>query len=81
MARILFSLFTTILLLVSSTSAQFNFFEQMFQGGQQQQRHEPQNTASDSNWYQQNYEAGKLPHFLPLFLWTHDFFPLSWTNN
>jgi hypothetical protein len=36
----------------------------MFQGGQQQQRHEPQNAASDSNWYQQNYEAGKLPYFL-----------------
>jgi hypothetical protein len=42
----------------ATVTAQFQFFEQMF-GGQQQQQ-QPQNVASDSNWYRQNYEAGKL---------------------
>ncbi|KAG8628553.1 hypothetical protein KVT40_004426 [Elsinoe batatas] len=41
-------------LLVSSASAQFQFFEQMFNGGQGQQQ--PQNAASDASWYQHNYE-------------------------
>ena len=42
--------------------AQFQFFEHMFQGaGQQQQQAQPQNVASDSSWYRQNYEAGILP--------------------
>jgi hypothetical protein len=49
--------FTTLLLFVLPTFAQFQFFEQMFnQGGQQQQQ--PQNAASDSSWYKQQYEAG-----------------------
>ena len=40
-------------------SAQFQFFEQMFQqGGQQQQQQEKQNVASDSEWYQQTYDSG-----------------------
>jgi len=46
-------------------SAQFQFFEQMFnQGGQQQQQHQHQqqrqqnNVPSDSDWYQKNHEAG-----------------------
>lgn len=35
------------------------FFEQMFNGGQQQQRHQqPQNVPSDSNWYQEHYNNG-----------------------
>jgi len=43
-------------------TAQFQFFEQMFQGQQQQQQHqEPQNVASDSSWYQQTYESGIPP--------------------
>jgi hypothetical protein len=71
MARILLSFLTT-LLLISSSSAQFNFFEQMFQGGQQQQRHEPQNVASDSNWYQQNHEAGKFLYLFPLRFWANN---------
>jgi hypothetical protein len=55
--------FTQILLLFVglffTTSAQFQFFEQMFGGGGQQQQ-QPQNVPSDSNWYRQNYEAGTL---------------------
>jgi hypothetical protein len=46
------------LLSISVVNAQFQFFEQMFQGGQQQQRQEPQNVPSDSSWYQQNYDQG-----------------------
>jgi len=45
-------------------TAQFQFFEQMFQGQhqqQQQQHQEPQNVASDSTWYQQTYESGIHP--------------------
>jgi hypothetical protein len=61
------------LLLFSLASAQFQFFEQMFQGqgGHQQQHHrqEPQNVPSDSKWYQQNYENGTYtfptPSLLP----------------
>jgi hypothetical protein len=60
MARIYFTILSSALLFCLAT-AQFQFFEQMFQGGQQQQqRHEPQNVASDSSWYQQNYENGTL---------------------
>ena len=41
--------------------AQFQFFEQMFQGGGQPQQHQqPQNVASDSQWYQQTYESGRI---------------------
>lgn len=54
--RVLFSMFPSFVLLVSGTNAQFGFFEQMFQGQQQQQA--PQNVPSDSSWYQQNYENG-----------------------
>jgi hypothetical protein len=50
-------LFSTLLLFVLPAFAQFQFFEQMFnQGGQQQQQ--AQNAASDSVWYKQQYEAG-----------------------
>ena len=58
MTRISFSLISTALLLAANVNAQFNFFEQMFQGGGGQQRHEPQNVASDSSWYQENYDNG-----------------------
>jgi hypothetical protein len=50
---------------ISVANAQFQFFEQMFQGGQQQQRQEPQNVPSDSSWYQQNYDNGASFHLLP----------------
>ena len=47
-----------VLALSATASAQFQFFDQMFNGQQQQQ--EPQNVASDSNWYKQVYEQGKI---------------------
>ena len=56
----------SVALFTLSATAQFQFFEQMFQG--QQQHHQPQqaqNVASDSNWYQQNYEAGELSNDTP----------------
>jgi hypothetical protein len=59
------ALFSALLLFLSVASAQFQFFEQMFQGGQQQQRQEPQNMPSDSSWYQQNYDNGKITSLLP----------------
>jgi len=47
------------LLFILPASAQFQFFEQMFNnGGQQQQQQQPQNAGSDSAWYQQRYEDG-----------------------
>lgn len=56
------SLLSALMLLILPASAQFQFFEQMFnQGGQQQQR--PQNAGSDSAWYQQRYEDG-MPMFI-----------------
>jgi hypothetical protein len=58
MARILFPLYLAMALLLGGVNAQFQFFEQMFQGGQQQ-RQEPQNVPSDSNWYQENYNNGQ----------------------
>jgi hypothetical protein len=60
MARIVFSLVPTALLLAATVNAQFNFFEQMFQGGGGQQRQEPQNVASDPTWYQENFDNGPL---------------------
>ncbi|KAK8209140.1 Long chronological lifespan protein 2 [Zalaria obscura] len=49
--------------LVLPASAQFQFFEHMFNGGQQQQQ-QPQNTGSDSAWYKQNYEAAHCDKYL-----------------
>jgi hypothetical protein len=57
MTRIFFSLISAALLLAAGVNAQFNLFEQMFQGGGQQ-RQQPQNVASDSTWYQENYNNG-----------------------
>ncbi|KAF2725169.1 hypothetical protein K431DRAFT_336223 [Polychaeton citri CBS 116435] len=58
---VLFS--TVVLLILPSVSAQFQFFEQMFQqgGGQQGQ---PQNAGSDSVWYQQRYEDAHCDRYL-----------------
>jgi hypothetical protein len=56
------SLLTTLLLFILPATAQFQFFEQMFNGNQQQQQQQrPQNAGSDSQWYQQNYEQGAHP--------------------
>jgi hypothetical protein len=52
----------SILLLVAGANAQFQFFEQMFQGQQQErQQQAPENVPSDSSWYQQHYDNGMLP--------------------
>jgi hypothetical protein len=48
------------LLLTVGANAQFQFFEQMFQGQQHHQPQAPQNVPSDSSWYQQNYDNGML---------------------
>ncbi|KAL8664544.1 MAG: hypothetical protein Q9202_002953 [Teloschistes flavicans] len=62
---ILISLFSSILLLPLA-SAQFQFFEQMFQGGghQHAQQQQPQNVASDSRWYQETYESAHCTNYL-----------------
>ena len=63
------SLYFCVLSLFTLATAQFQFFEQMFQGGgQQQQQQQQQNVASDSVWYQQTYDSGTVPLFLPLSL-------------
>ncbi|RFU35309.1 hypothetical protein B7463_g1064, partial [Scytalidium lignicola] len=74
-----FSLLTAALMLAAGAQAQFGFFEQMFNGGQQQQQHqEPQNVASDSNWYQQNYDNAHCSNYLCPdtlgFLWGYQYF-------
>jgi hypothetical protein len=50
------SLISTLLVFILPVSAQFQFFDQMFNRQQPQQ---PQNAGSDSAWYQQRYEDGK----------------------
>jgi len=62
-AQVNMHLFALLLLLASTVTAQFQFFEQMFggQGGHHQQS-QPQNMPSDSSWYQQQYEAGESYH-------------------
>jgi hypothetical protein len=58
--RVILRLLAGILLLVVVVNAQFQFFEQMFQGGQQhQQQQAPKDVPSDSSWYQQNYDSGR----------------------
>ncbi|KAF2153533.1 long chronological lifespan protein 2 [Myriangium duriaei CBS 260.36] len=55
--------------LATPALAQFNFFDQMFGGGGEQhhqghQHQQPQNAASDSAWYKQNYEAAHCDKYL-----------------
>ncbi|KAF2084609.1 long chronological lifespan protein 2 [Saccharata proteae CBS 121410] len=48
-------------------AAQFQFFEQMFNAGghgSHGQPKEPANVASDSTWYQQNYENAHCTNYL-----------------
>jgi hypothetical protein len=45
--------------LMLGASAQFQFFEQMFNGGQGQQQQQ-RDVGSDSVWYRDNYEAGEF---------------------
>ncbi|KAJ9639973.1 Long chronological lifespan protein 2 [Coniosporium tulheliwenetii] len=55
-------LFLLILSFALAASAQFQFFEQMFSHGQQQQQ--PQNTGSDSAWYRQTYDNAYCDKYL-----------------
>jgi hypothetical protein len=50
------SLISALLVFIIPVSAQFQFFDQMFNRQQPQQ---PQNAGSDSAWYQQRYEDGE----------------------
>ncbi|OXV09070.1 hypothetical protein Egran_03167 [Elaphomyces granulatus] len=47
-----------LLLFLSAARAQFQFFEQMF-GGQQQEHHQPEqhDVPSDSSWYQRTWDG------------------------
>ncbi|OAT04779.1 hypothetical protein BDBG_01276 [Blastomyces gilchristii SLH14081] len=47
-----------LLFLATGARAQFQFFEQMFGGGQQQQESQEHNVPSDSSWYQRTYDNG-----------------------
>ncbi|OJJ48459.1 hypothetical protein ASPZODRAFT_1600509 [Penicilliopsis zonata CBS 506.65] len=54
-----------LLLLASVAQAQFQFFENMFGGHRQEHaRQEPQNVASDSSWYQKNWEGARCNNYL-----------------
>ena len=68
--------FSTFLVVLSawfiSSSAQFGFFDQMFGNQGHQQQQQPQNVRSDSQWYQAQYEGGKIhPAFPPTPTHTH----------
>lgn len=53
-------LLSLLVLFLGLATAQFQFFEQFFQGGQQAQgQQEKQNVPSDSSWYRQNWEGGE----------------------
>lgn len=56
-----------ILLLIATAHGQFQFFENMFGGGQQHQFHEQQDVASDSSWYQRTWDGGECENCLPAF--------------
>ncbi|APA05769.1 hypothetical protein SS1G_01867 [Sclerotinia sclerotiorum 1980 UF-70] len=62
MSKLLFS----FLLLIIGVSAQFQFFEQMFNNGGQQHHHhqQPQDVPSDSQWYQDNYDRAHCSGYL-----------------
>ncbi|KAF2096089.1 hypothetical protein NA57DRAFT_78861 [Rhizodiscina lignyota] len=60
--KLLATLFLLMSALMSSASAQFQFFEQMFGGGGQQAA--PQNVRSDSEWYKQQYDSAHCTNYL-----------------
>lgn len=49
---------------LSTATAQFGFFDQMFGGGGQQQRQQPQNVPSDSSVYRQNFDSFTCDNYL-----------------
>ncbi|KAM5453608.1 Long chronological lifespan protein 2 [Microsporum audouinii] len=54
------------LLFITTAKAQFQFFEQMFGGGQQHQESSGQggNVPSDSAWYQNTYNGAQCSNYL-----------------
>ncbi|GAM83913.1 hypothetical protein ANO11243_019030 [Dothideomycetidae sp. 11243] len=64
----LLKLILAIWLFCAPALAQFHFFDQMFGGqgggGHEHQQQQPQNMASDSAWYKQNYEAAHCDKYL-----------------
>ncbi|TKA24625.1 Long chronological lifespan protein 2 [Salinomyces thailandicus] len=52
-----------LLLLINPAAAQFQFFEQMFNPGGGAP-HAPQNAASDSSWFQAQYENALCDKYL-----------------
>ncbi|GAB7330657.1 hypothetical protein MBLNU13_g02224t1 [Cladosporium sp. NU13] len=58
------SLISAVLVFILPVSAQFQFFEQMFNQGGHQQQQQPQNAGSDSAWYQQRYEDAHCDKYL-----------------
>ncbi|KAI7027262.1 hypothetical protein KC355_g404 [Hortaea werneckii] len=55
----LLSILAPLLFLILPATAQFQFFEHMFGGGSGGPQQPPQNAASDSSWYQAQYENGR----------------------
>ncbi|KAF2140207.1 uncharacterized protein K452DRAFT_299590 [Aplosporella prunicola CBS 121167] len=65
--RSLLNLVLLFLGLALGASAQFQFFEQMFNHGPQQhhrQQQQPQNVPSDPSWYQQRYDEAHCDKYL-----------------
>ena len=62
MLRNFVSTLWALVLMVSVAQAQFNFFDHMFNGNQQQQQHQQgsQNVPSDSGRYQNQWRQCKL---------------------
>ncbi|OJD19198.1 hypothetical protein AJ78_00811 [Emergomyces pasteurianus Ep9510] len=65
MIRILTGTFLGLLFLATVAQAQFQFFEHMFNGGQQQHQDSRDHDApSDSSWYQRNYDNARCSGYL-----------------
>ncbi|RKU47103.1 Long chronological lifespan protein 2 [Coniochaeta pulveracea] len=62
--RLLTSLPVLFFVLIGTVSAQFGFFEQMFNGGQQQHNQAPQNVPSDSTRYRNSYDQSHCDKYL-----------------
>ncbi|RDW95088.1 putative long chronological lifespan protein 2 [Coleophoma crateriformis] len=63
MTRLFSFVLAATLLMITGVQAQFQFFEQMF-NGQQQHHQAPQNVPSDSNWYQSQFENAHCDNYL-----------------
>lgn len=74
MIHILTGTLLGLLFLATGARAQFQFFEQMFGGGQEQQQQDPRghSAPSDSSWYQRNYDNG-MSHLILIFIFSFSF--------